>query len=315
MKILVTGANGFIGGALCQHLAASGQQVVPVVRRPCDVPDARILMADDDDAAWSAVLAGCDSVVHLAARAHVMHEHERDPLQAFRAVNVDMTLQLARRAAAAGVRRFVFMSTIKVNGEASVSGSPFGADDLPAPQDSYAASKQEAEAGLLGIARDTGLEVVIIRPPLVYGPGVKGNFASLIRWVRKGVPLPLGAVNNQRSLVAVDNLVDLVACVADRKNTPQAVNQVFLVSDGEDLATPELLRKIALAYRVPVRLIPVPERWLQGVARLTGKPAEMDRLLGSLVVDTTKTQELLGWRPVVSMDQQLHRMATDAAVF
>lgn len=314
MKILVTGANGFIGRALCAYLAALRQQVVPVVRQPCGMPDARILMADDDGA-WSAALDGCDSVVHLAGRAHVMHERERDPLQVFREANVDTTLELAHRAAAAGVRRLVFISTIKVNGEASLPGSPFGADDPPAPQDPYAISKEEAEAGLLKMARETGLEVVIIRPPLVYGPWVKGNFASLVRWVRKGVPLPLGAVHNQRSLVALDNLVDFIACCADWEKTPGAANQVFLISDGEDLSTPELLRRIARAYGVPARLIPVSESWLRTAARLVGKSAEMDRLLGSLVVDTTKTRDLLGWRPVVTMDQQLHKMATDAAVF
>lgn len=312
MKILVTGATGFVGTRLCQVLEEKGHEVIRVgrhVKSPCcvDVGD----IGPDTD--WQPALGKPDAIVHLAARVHVMQDAATDPLAEFRRVNVDGTLNLVRQAVASGVGRFVYVSSIKVNGESTSPGMPFRADDPPSPQDSYAVSKHEAETGLRALARDAGLETVIVRPPLVYGSGVKGNFASLVNWVRKGVPLPLGAVRNRRSLVALDNLVDFIALCADREMSPRAAGQVFLISDGIDLSTPELLRKVACAYGTQARLIPVPERWLHMAAMLIGKSAEADRLLGSLVVDISKARDLLGWRPVVTADQQLQHMASDAA--
>lgn len=306
MRVLVTGANGFVGSALCPHLASLGHEVVPTVRHPSGVSNERIV---GDEASWKAALEGCDSVVHLAARAHVMRDLEADPLKAFRANNVDPTLELATRAVAAGVRRFVFMSTVKVNGEETASGCSFKADDPTDPKDPYAISKWEAEQGLLEIAQRAGLEVVIIRPPLVYGPGVKGNFASLIKWVKNGVPLPLGAVHNRRSMIALDNLMNFTALCADIDASPNAKGQVFLVSDGEDVSTAELLRSVAKAYRCSSRLFSVPVGLMWFAARWVGKSSLADRLIGSLVIDDSKARQMVGWHPPVSMYEQLQKMA------
>jgi nucleoside-diphosphate-sugar epimerase len=301
MRVLVSGANGFIGRALCPHLAAIGYKVVPIVRRPCGIQGEHII---GEKFSWHLALKDCDSVVHLAGRAHVMQDYERDPLHAFRTTNVDTTLALANKAAEAGVRRFVFLSTIKVNGEATTPGSRFKADDLPAPQDPYAISKWEAEQGLLEISQRTGLEVVIIRPPLVYGPGVKANFAALIRTVQRGWPLPLGAVHNQRSLVALGNLVDfIITCTSH----PAAANQTFLVSDGQDLSTTALVRGMAQAACVPARLLPVPVPVLRLAGRMMGKADAIDRLCGNLQVDSSKARDLLGWVPPVSVEEGLRR--------
>ena len=216
------------------------------------------------------------------------------------------TLNLARQAAAAGVRRFVFVSSIKVNGEVTQLGRPFTADDAPAPLDAYGVSKMEAEEGLRAIASQTGMEVVIVRPALVYGPGVKANFAAMMRWLRRGVPLPLGAIHNQRSLVALDNLVDLiVTCLTH----PAAANQTFLVSDGEDVSTTELLRRMGQALSRPARLIPVPVSWLKLAAAMVVKPDVAQRLCASLQVDIEKTRRLLGWTPPLSLDEGLRRVA------
>jgi nucleoside-diphosphate-sugar epimerase len=306
MKVLVTGANGFVGLRLCQYLIAIGREVVPAVRRRTDIPNEKILTSD---AEWTSALAGCDVVVHLAGRAHVMNDEFDDPIAEYRRVNVQHTLALARRAACTGVHRFVYISSVKVNGERTASNTAFHVVDTPEPADAYGTSKYEAEQDLMALARETGMEVTIIRPPLVYGPGVKGNFASLVRGVRKGIPLPLGAVHNKRSLVALENLVDFIAACADPERSPRAANEVFLISDGEDVSTTELLRKVANAYDVAPRLMPIPVLWIQTVARLFGKRAVADRLLDSLVVDSSKARGLLGWKPVVSMDEQLKMMA------
>lgn len=308
MAILVTGASGFVGQALSAALQHQGHDVRRVVRQasmPGDVAVGDVGEHTD----WSSALgSGVDAVVHLAARAHVMHDKLADPLAEYRRVNVQGTANLARQAAQAGVRRFVFISSVKVNGEATQPGQPFTPDDAPAPQDDYGLSKHEAEQALWQVARETGMEVVVIRPPLVYGPGVKGNFARMVQWVRQGVPLPLGAVHNRRSLVALDNLVDFIALCASPERTPQAANQVFLVSDGDDVSTTELLRRVAHAYRVPDRLVPVPVPWMRGAARVLGKAAVADRLLGTLQVDSSKARDLLGWSPPVSMQAQLRKM-------
>lgn len=306
MRVLVTGASGFVGRALAPYLAGLGHEVVSTVRRPSGILHEYIV---GNEASWMSALEGCDSVVHLAARAHVMREQERNPQQAFRVNNVDVTIELAARAVKAGVRRFVFMSTVKVNGEETAPGCSFRADDPPHPKDFYAVSKWEAEQGLLEIAQKTGLEVVIIRPPLVYGPGAKGNLASLIRWVKIGIPLPLGAVNNRRSMIALDNLINFTALCADFDASPNAKGQVFLVSDDDDVSTAELLRRVAKAYRCGGRLFLVPVVLMRHAAGWMGRTSTADRLLGSLVIDDSKAQQLLGWQPPVSMDEQLKKMA------
>lgn len=310
MKVLITGAAGFVGRSLCEVVSARGHQMVPVVRRSAGMSGEAIIPEIDGQSEWMEVLSGCNAVIHLAARVHVMNEEFPNPLEEFRKVNVRGTLTLARQAAQVGVRRFVFISSIKVNGERSTPDRPFRESDEPAPEDAYGQSKLEAEQGLMALAHETGIEVVIIRPPLVYGPRVKGNFASMARWLRRGIPLPLGAVCNLRSLLALDNLTDFIALCADPERSPRAANEVFLLSDGEDVSTVELLRKVAKAYGVRPRLIPVPRRLMRVVACALGKSAVADRLLGSLVVDSSKARELLGWGPVVSMDQQLEKMAT-----
>lgn len=253
------------------------------------------------------ILAGASTVLHTAARVHIMNDRAVDPLQAFQVVNTAGTLTLARQAAAAGVRRFVFVSSVKVNGETTLLGHRFRHDDAPRPLDPYGVSKAEAEQGLHELAKKTGMEVVIVRPPLVYGPGVKANFAALMRAIQHGLPLPLGAVtHNRRSLVALDNLVDLLITCIDH---PAAANQTFLVSDGEDLSTTDLLRRMARAMNVPARLLPVPPALLKLGAGLMGKGDMAQRLLGSLQVDITHTRETLGWAPPISVDEGLRRAA------
>lgn len=311
MRVLVSGANGFVGRALCPYLSSNGHTVVPVVRRPCGLEGEHIV---SEEYSWTRALKDCDSVVHLAGRAHLMQDQVCDPMLAFRVANVDTTLALANQAVEAGIRRFVFMSTVKVNGEETAVGCCYKPDDFPEPRDPYAISKCEAEQGLSEIAQKTGLELVIIRPPLIYGPGVKGNFASLIQWVRRGVPLPLGAIHNNRSMIALENLVDFAALCADIDASPNAKGQVFLVSDGEALSTTELLRRVAKAYGCSSRLLPVPAGLVRSVVRLMGKASLADRLLGSLVIDDSKAREILGWHPPVSMDQQLRKMANAASV-
>lgn len=312
--LLVTGGTGFLGQALLHKLLTSGRRpLIAAVRQKKTAFPAELkleLVSElGSSTDWTACLQAVGVVVHCAARAHVMKEDAGDPLLEYRRVNVQGTLALARQAAKAGVQRFVYISSIKVNGERTASHHAFHASDIPEPEDAYGASKLEAEQGLIALAHETGMEVVIIRPPLVYGPGVKGNFSSMVRWMRKGMPLPLGAVRNKRSLVALDNLVDFIALCADPERSPRAANEVFLISDGEDVSTTELLRKVANAYSVVPRLLPIPVIWIRTVARLLGKHSVADRLLGSLVVDASKAWDLLGWKPVVSMDEQLKKMA------
>ena len=309
MKVLVTGANGFVGCATATRLQTlHGVTVVRAVRRALATPDPLtpwVLVSDlDGQTDWSMALAGVDAVVHTAARVHVMQEAAADPLVEFRRVNVRGTLNLARQAAQAGVRRLVFISSIKVNGEVTLPGHPFTARDRPAPVDAYGISKHEAEEGLRDIALQTGMEVTIIRPPLVYGPGVKANFAALMRAVQRGWPLPLGAVHNRRSLVGVDNLVDLIAtCLVH----PKAANQTFLVSDGQDLSTPELVQGLARAAGVSAHLWSVPVWMLQAGAALLGRKAAVQRLCANLHVDISQTQTLLHWTPPVGVDPGLRR--------
>ena len=246
----------------------------------------------------------CNVVIHLAARVHVMKEYVDDPLSHFRRVNVEGTLNLARQSVSAGVRRFVFISSIGVNGVRTAPGRSFSEMENTNPHNAYALSKWEAEKGLMLLSEETGLEVVILRPPLVYGLGAPGNFAALMRAVQRSWPLPLGTVHNQRSLVALDNLVDLiVTCITH----PQAANQTFLVSDGQDLSTTELVRGMAQAAGVPARLLPVPVWALQAGASLLGKGDAAQRLCGNLQVDISKARSLLGWVPPLSVEEGLRR--------
>lgn len=304
--ILITGVNGFVGRAVCVMALARGLAVRGATRSPCGFSagvENFVVGNINKSTNWQDVLRDCEVVVHLAARVHVMQEATADPLAEFRRVNVQGTLNLARQAAAAGVRRFLFISSIGVNG-AETFDLPFSAQDVAAPHSFYAVSKYEAELVLQGLATETGMEVVIIRPPLIYGPDAPGNFGSLMRWLKHGVPLPLGAVHNRRSLVALDNLVDLIiTCLSHAA----AANQTFLVSDGEDVSTTELLRRIGQAMNRPAHLIPVPAGLLKQAAALVGKREMAQRLCGSLQVDIQKTCQLLGWKPPLTMDQGLKK--------
>lgn len=313
MKILVTGANGFVGAALCKLLARNGHRVRGVMRNPQSAGATRAAGVEtaavgdiDAHTGWSEALSNVEVVVHLAARVHVMQERAGDPLAEFRRVNVAGTEHLARCAAALGVKRLVYVSSIKVNGEATEGAQKYAESDAPAPQDPYGVSKHEAEQALHRVARETGLEIVIVRPPLVYGPGVKGNFIQMLKVLGKGIPLPLASVDNRRSLVYLGNLVDaLMACATH----PAAAGQTYLVSDGEDVSTPDLLRLLAAGAGKPARLFPCPPWLLKTVARLAGKGPQADRLLGSLRVESGKIRAELNWTPPYSLRQGLQATA------
>ncbi len=305
-KILVTGAAGFVGSAILRVLQQhDGLEALGLCRTlPADTDaDAPLLAVGDlADADLSAVLPGVDVVIHAAARAHVMQDDSTDPLTEYRRANVEASLNLARQAAAAGVRRFVFISSVKVNGESTSGRGPYSAEQVPAPEDAYGISKHEAEQALQLLCAEQGMELVIVRPPLVYGPGVKANFASLVRLCSKSIPLPFGSVNNRRSMVYLGNLVDFIICCATH---PAAPNQVFLVSDRHDLSLAELIGGIRSAMgRKPV-LLPVPVGLFRLAGRLTGKQGVVERLVGDLQVDTSKAHELLGWQPPYTVEQGL----------
>lgn len=308
--ILVTGANGFVGSALVARLVHQQIRTRACVRRdgllvPSGVETVRVTgLSDSED--WSQALIGVSIVVHAAARVHVMVDKTEDPLAEFRRINVQGTLHLARQAAEAGVRRFIFISSIKVNGEETKPGQPFTADDPPAPIDAYGISKLEAERGLQQLASQTRMEVVIIRPPLVYGPKVQANFAALMVATKRGWPLPLAAICNKRSLVGLDNLVDLITVTATH---PSAGNQIFLASDGSDLSTPELIRAMAIAMGGRARLLPMPVWALRMGANLMNRKAIIQRLCGNLQVDIGKTKVLLNWTPPIDIQEGLRRAA------
>jgi nucleoside-diphosphate-sugar epimerase len=308
---VLTGANGFLGTRVANLIDWQGNlNLTRIVRKAVLEIGGREVVIDNLDARtdWFVALESQEVVIHAAARAHIMKDEALNPLAEYRKVNVEGTLNLARQAATAGVKRFIFISSIKVNGEQTPLGQPFLSHDGPLPEDFYGISKHEAEQGLRELAAETGMEVVIIRPPLVYGPGVKGNFASMIKLVGKGLPLPLGAVHNKRSLVALDNLVDLIITCIDH---PGAANETFLVSDGEDLSTTQLLQDVAEAMGKPSRLIPVPAGLLQFGATLLGKKAVAQRLLGSLQVDISHTKKCLNWTPPLTVKQGLQRCFPD----
>ena len=308
LKILITGSNGFVGQFLTHYLQEIGHECISTYRH---LPDELSMETKkhfsvgniDAQTQWQSALTGVDSVVHLAARVHVMQETDADPLAAFRAVNTEGTMNLARQAVVSGVKRFVYLSSIKVNGE-QTTDKPFYADDQPNPLDPYAVSKFEAEQQLLALGKETGLEVVIIRPPLVYGPEVKGNFSRLIKLVDKSLPLPLAGINNARSLVNIENLCSLIqTCLTH----PQAVGEVFLVSDGQDLSTSELFEYISQALDKKSRLFYLPAGLIKFMTFILGRKAEYERLFGSLQVDIAKNEQLLGWQPVVSVQSGINK--------
>lgn len=309
MKVLVTGANGFVGSSLCNELLQKGYDVTIATRSKSEgFHGFKKVRIDSIDAQtnWAVALKKVDIVIHLAARVHMMVDEPLGSLAEYRETNKHGALNLAEQAVEAGVKRFIFLSTVKVNGDFTDGMSRFSPDDDCITRGSYALSKYEAEQALSAIAKITDMELVIIRPPLVYGPNVRANFASMMKWVNSGFPLPLGAVHNRRSLVALDNLVSFIIHCIDH---PKAVNEVFLISDGEDVSTTELLKKVAKALDKRVFLLPIPVNWMKFVAKLVGKADVADRLFGSLQVDSSKTQELLGWKPIITMDEQLKKIA------
>jgi len=312
MKIFLTGL-GFVGSQLVTHLLKSPENELRVVSRtPSKALPAGVHFEQVDSLEkvtdWLALIGDAEVVIHTAARVHVMNDSCTDPLEEYRKINVHGTLALAEAAAAVGVKRFVFVSSIKVNGEETLPGVPYKADDAPAPRDPYGISKLEAEQALQALSVNTGMEVVIVRPVLVYGPRVRANFYNMMNWLFKGVPLPLGAINNKRSLVSIYNLVDFIGVCAKH---PDAANQTFLISDGQDLPTTELLRKMGRALGVSVRLIPVPASILKLAASILGKSGVSQRLCGFLQVDIEKNRKLLDWVPVCSVEEGLASTAQD----
>ena len=305
--ILLTGGTGFLGGALLtalvnENVRGLGRQ------KPSALSASSFYQSEiNTETDFSVAVKDTKVIIHCAARVHIMEDNSSSPLEGFREVNTYGTLNLAQQAADAGVKRFIFISSIKVNGESTELGLPFKADDVFIPTDPYGLSKYEAEIGLRKIAKQTGMEVVIIRPPLVYGPGVKANFASMMKWIYKGMPLPLGGITeNKRSLVSVTNLVDLIVTCIDH---PNAANQTFLVSDDNDVSTTQLLANMTTALGVPNRLIPIPSQWFTAVAKLIGKPEISQRLCGSLQVNISKTKELLSWQPPYSSAESMKKTA------
>jgi len=311
MNVVITGATGFVGGAIAGQLSQQENTHVSVAVRkkttkfPQHLQQIVIgdLLVTTD---YSKAVSNIDVVIHTAARVHVMNETVTDSLTEYRKVNVEGTLELARQAAKAGVKRFIFISSIKVNGEMTLIEQPFKPDDKFIPTDSYGLSKFEAEQGLLTLAKETGMEVVIIRPPLVYGPGVRANFSSMMKWLNRQIPLPLGSIHNKRSLVALGNLVNfIIHCIEH----PKAANEVFLVSDNEDVSTTELLQKVAAAFGKRSILLPIPVGAMRFLAKLVGKEDVAERLFSSLQVDSSKARDLLDWKPVITMDEQLKKTA------
>jgi nucleoside-diphosphate-sugar epimerase len=307
--VALSGCTGFVGSAVMKTLIENNIEGVLLARQP--VPDSGrfrtfTISSIDGKTNYKDCFEGIECVIHSAARVHVMNDFSIDPLAAFRDINTYGTLNLAIQAAATGVKRFIFVSSVKVNGEMTKWNKPFKPDDNFVSDDPYGLSIYEAEQGLLALAEETGMEVVIVRPVLVYGSGVKANFASMIKWVNRGVPLPFGSVHNKRSFVALDNLVSFIIHCIDH---PKAANEVFLISDGEDVSTVDLLQKVAKVFGKRSLLIPVPVWLMTLAAKLIGKEDMANRLFGSLQVDNSKACDLLGWKPLITMDEQLKKIA------
>jgi len=307
MKLLITGANGFVGKALCADAIKRGFDVRGATRSVGELPvgvESCAVGEIDGNTDWTDALSGVEVVIHLAARVHVMKDHATDPLAEFLKVNLYGTENIAQQAARAGVKRLVYVSSIKVNGEETFDKKKFTEADAALPQDAYGISKWEAEQALHHVAQATGLELVILRPPLVYGAGVKGNFAQMLKVIAKGVPLPLASINNLRSLIYVENLVDaLIVCATH----PAATGQTYLLSDGEDVATPDLLKQLGLAMGHCARVIPCPSVLLKLAGRLIGKSDQIERLIGSLQINSSKIRHELNWQPPYSLQQGLKK--------
>ncbi|MCK5831754.1 MAG: NAD-dependent epimerase/dehydratase family protein [Methylococcales bacterium] len=306
-RLLITGATGFIGKALIPELLKQEVELIASIRKTYSMFPEQVETINTGDllasTEWSSALKNVDVVIHMAARVHVMNDDSRNPLAEFRQTNTAATLNLAEQAAAFGVNRFIFISSIKANGYSENKLTP---DDTSIPENPYGLSKYEAERGLLKIAKKNNMDVVIIRPPLVYGPYVKGNFLSLLKCVQKNIPLPFGSIHNLRSFVALDNLVDFICFSV---TSPKVANEIFIVSDGKDISTKDLLNKIAKAFNKTAFLIPIPTSILSFIGKLVGKEAVVTRVLESLQVDSSKTTELLDWKPIISMDNQLKKIA------
>jgi nucleoside-diphosphate-sugar epimerase len=308
-KILITGATGFVGRALFENLKFKKKYLIHLSTR---TNQEKLFGGEktfnigeiDANTDWKDALDGVDCIIHCAARAHMTEKKQADLLEAYRRINVHGTRNLAEQAVATGIKRFIFLSSVKVNGEETISSKSFKYNDISQPEDAYGISKWEAEQALLEISKQTGLEVVIIRPPLVYGEGVKGNFFRLLNLVYKQMPLPFAKINNLRSFIAIDSLIDLIICCIDH---PKAGGKTFLVSDGEDLSTPDLIIKLSKLMDKSPRLFQFPELIIQLIGRLVGKSLEVKRLLGSLQVDNSYARKILGWKPVLSLDEGLKK--------
>jgi len=313
IRVLITGANGFVGRTVVDSLLASNYSVKAAVRNRVNSLPESVIQIEIGDLSettdWADTFVDIDIVIHTAARVHIMDDDVADPLKEFRKVNVQATHDLASKAAADGVKRFIFLSSIKVNGESTKLNHPFKASDELFPTDPYGLSKYEAEKALLEIAKNSEMEVVIIRPPLVYGPGVKANFASMLKFMNKELPLPLGAIYNKRSFIALENLVSLITHCTCIEKTPRAANQIFLISDDEDVSTSELLKKVAKALGKKAWLIPIPVSIMSFLAKIIGKSDVANRLFSSLQADSSKARELLSWKPIITMDEQLKKTA------
>jgi nucleoside-diphosphate-sugar epimerase len=308
-KILITGATGFVGKALFENLKSRKKYLAHLTTRTNEeklLDGGKVFNIGeiDSNTNWKDALDGVSCIVHCAARAHMTEKKQTDLLDAYRRINVDGTRNLAKQAAGIGIKRFIFLSSVKVNGEETIASKSFKYDDISQPEDAYGITKWEAEQALLEISKQTGLEVVIIRPPLVYGEGVKGNFLRLLDIVYKQIPLPFAKINNLRSFIALDNLIDLIICCIEH---PKAAGKTFLVSDGQDLSTTDLIRKLSKFMNKSPRLFQVPQLIIQLIGRLVGKSSEIKRLFGSLRVDNSYTREILEWSPVLSLDESLEK--------
>jgi nucleoside-diphosphate-sugar epimerase len=305
MKILVTGATGFIGNKLCQALSMRGDAVVAVTKKQVNIDNNitvinKVLSKETD---WQDCLKDIDVVIHLAGRAHVMKDVSENPYQAYADINIHATKHLAEQAALSGVKRFIFLSSVKVNGERT-NADAFNESDIPQPEDDYGKTKYEAEKALNQVSKDTEIEVVIIRPPLVYGEGVKANFKSLIKLAQLNIPLPFGGIYNKRSLVYIENLIDFILLCTHH---PSAANQTFLISDDEDVSTSQLIKHIKDASGKRHLLLPIPQSWLRFMFKLIGKSALSDRLCANLQVDITKAKTLLNWKPPYTFKEGIER--------